>query len=132
MTDDLQINPSEKRCSIISHERDCLTEQRLVIVVSSASTYKLTCLPNRVEIDFFGRQGAILLNRSAKEDCLTQDGHAVAQEFKRFTTDENPKFLKADFTIFSQGSSRTKILANSMGSPWCWSAIGPRAATPGN
>ena len=50
MTDDLQMEPSEKRCSVVSHERDCLAEQRQAIVVSSASADKLDGLNNLMEM----------------------------------------------------------------------------------
>ena len=67
-------------------ERESFIEQRLTIVVSSASDDKLNGL-NNVEITSLAVKGDFFV-LSSKEHCLIEDGQAVAQELRRLTTDE--------------------------------------------
>ena len=85
MAHDLLFEPSETIFS--TGDRDILTDGHPAIVVSSASADKLTN-------DIGGFFGALILVLSVKEHYLTEDGQAVALEFRRLKTDRKSKLLK--------------------------------------
>ena len=79
MAHGLLFEPSETKFFLSTGDRDILTEGRHAIVVSSASADKLTD-------DICEFRGALFLLLSVNEHCLTEDGQAVALEFRRSTT----------------------------------------------